>query len=84
MRKHKRKRAGERAKCTTGCRRQEAGGWSPLCFTNEQLIYMKQRVPAARATQKSGGRGKGEKRVRGKRGKTGEGEADERFTKEAY
>lgn len=59
-------------------------GWSPLCFTNEQLIYMKQRVPAARATQKSGGRGKGEKRVRGKRGKTGEGEADERFTKEAY
>lgn len=59
-------------------------GWSPLCFTNEQLIYMKQRVPAARATQKSGGRGKGEKRVRGKRGKTGEGEADERFIKKAY
>lgn len=47
-------------------------GWSPLCFTNEQLIYMKQRVPAARATQRNPvGEEKGRKEWGAKEGKRG-------------
>lgn len=47
-------------------------GWSPLCFTNEQLIYMKQRVPAARARQRNPvGEEKGRKEWGAKEGKRG-------------